>query len=411
MADCPVVAPTSDQSEVAQVSILDQLARYQDELTAIRRDLHANPELGFETHRTASAVEKNLSQYGIEVHTGIGGTGVVGVLKKGNSARTIGLRADMDALPIQEEPGRAYGSRLPKKMHACGHDGHTACLLGAARYLAAFGTFNGTVNFIFQPAEEIFGGAKAMIDDRLLERFPCDSIFGIHNRPGLDVGKYLIRAGAMMAGGASFSIEIVGKGSHGARPEASIDPVLVASHMTIALQAIVSRNISPVEAAVLSVTQVSAGDAFNVIPKTAKLGGTVRAFSLDVLGAIEERMRVIVTSIAAAFGATASMDFQLLVPPLVNDARAVDVLAQTAAALVGAENVNTSGPLLMASEDFSFMLQRCPGAFMNVGITRGDVGAALLHTPSYDFNDDAIPFGAALLAGVVERELAPDRAA
>ncbi|WJR81895.1 M20 aminoacylase family protein [Bradyrhizobium sp. NP1] len=390
------------------MAILDRVMRYQNELTEIRRDLHANPELGFDTQRTAGIVAKELAAYGLEVHTSIGGTGVVGVLRAGSSSRSTGLRADMDALPIQEESGRPYASQAPGTMHACGHDGHTACLLGAARYLAHSKNFDGTINFIFQPAEEIFGGAKAMIDDGLFDRFPCGSVFGIHNRPGLEVGKYVIRPGAMMAGGASFAIDIVGKGSHGARPEASIDPVLSAAHITVSLQAIVARNISPVEAAVLSVTQISAGDAFNVIPRTARLGGTVRAFSTGVIDTIEERMNAIVKSVASAFGATASIDFQRLVPPLVNDANATDVLIQAAASLVGAENVSSSGPLLMASEDFSYMLERCPGAFMNVGIARGEAGAALLHTPAYDFNDEAIPYGAALFAGVAERMLAPN---
>lgn len=405
MAGCPAVDPISDGLGV-KMAILDGLMRYQDELTTIRRDLHANPELGFETQRTANIVARELSAYGLEVHAGIGGAGVVGVLRKGSSSRTIGLRADMDALPIQEESGRPYASQTPNKMHACGHDGHTACLLGAARYLAGSDSFDGTINFIFQPAEEIFGGAKAMIDDGLFDRFPCGSVFGIHNRPGLAVGKYIIRPGAMMAGGASFVIDVVGKGSHGARPEASIDPVLIASQITVSLQTIVSRNISPVEAAVVSVTTISAGDAFNVIPRTARLGGTVRAFSTDIIDVIEERMNAIVRSVASAHGATASIDFRRLVPPLVNDAHATETLIQAALDLVGADNVSSSGPLLMASEDFSYMLERCPGAFVNVGITRGEIGAALLHTPAYDFNDDAIPYGAALFVGVAERVLA-----
>jgi hippurate hydrolase len=406
-AGYPVVVLTSDAVQI-EMAILDRLARYQEELAKIRQDLHANPELGFDTQRTAGIVARELSAYGLEVHTGIGGSGVVGVLKMGTSRRSIGLRADMDALPIHEESGRPYASRAPNKMHACGHDGHTTCLLGAARYLASSGSFDGTVNFIFQPAEEIFGGAKAMIDDGLFDRFPCGSIFGIHNRPGLAVGKYTIRPGAMMAGGASFAIDILGKGSHGARPEASIDPVLIASHITVSLQTIVSRNISPIEAAVLSVTQISGGDAFNVIPRTARLGGTVRAFSADVINAIEERMNMIVKSVASAFGATALMEFKRLVPPLLNDAASTEALIHAATGLVGEENVSSSGPLLMASEDFSFMLEQCPGAFMNVGITRGEIGAAFLHTPAYDFNDEAIPYGSALFAEAVERLLAPN---
>jgi hippurate hydrolase len=388
------------------MSIIDHISRYADALVAIRRDLHANPEIGFDVHRTADIVCKQLSEMGIAVHRDIGGTGVVGVLQRGSSSRSVGLRADMDALPIQEETHLPYQSTVPTRMHACGHDGHTTFLLGAARYLAEAGTFDGTVHFIFQPAEEIFGGAKAMMADGLFKRFPCDAIFGVHNRPGLAVGKYIIRPGAMMAGGASFSITINGQGSHGARPEASIDPVLTASHVAIALQSIVSRNIPPIEAAVLSVTQISGGDTFNVIPESARLGGTVRAFSSDTIRAIEGRLKAIATSVAAAFGATASVDFQLLVPPLLNDAAETDTIVQTAVELVGADNVEANGPILMASEDFSYMLQDRPGAYMNVGIAREQAGKALLHSPHYDFNDDAIPYGAALLARAAERKLA-----
>jgi amidohydrolase len=388
------------------MSIIEHIAKYSDELIAIRRDFHANPEVGFEVHRTADIVCRQLAQMGISVHREIGGTGVVGVLQLGTSSRAVGLRADMDALPIQEETGLSYQSKAPAKMHACGHDGHTTFLLGAARYLAEAGRFDGTIYFIFQPAEEIFGGAKAMMEDGLFKRFPCDAIFGVHNRPGLAVGKYIIRPGAMMAGGASFSIAIKGQGSHGARPEASIDPVLTAAHIAVALQSIVSRNITPTEAAVLSVTQISAGDAFNVIPETARLGGTVRAFSSDTILAIEECMKRIATSVAAAFGATASLDFRLLVPPLMNDAVETETIVQTAIELVGADNVSANGPTLMASEDFSFMLEDRPGAYMNVGIAGDNVGKALLHSPRYDFNDDAIPFGAALLARTAERKLA-----
>ena len=387
------------------MSLLDAINRDHSELTAIRRDLHAHPELGFEVERTAKVVASFLKQLGIEVHEGVGGLGIVGRIKKGTSAATTGLRADMDALPIKEENSFGYKSCAENRMHACGHDGHMTFLLGAAKYLVRDGRFDGTVNLIFQPAEEIFGGADAMIKDGLFERFPCDSVFAVHNRPGLPVGKYAIRPGPMMAGGASFSVTIKGRGSHGARPEASIDPVLTAAHVSVALQSIVSRNVSPIEAAVVSVTQISAGDAFNVIPETARLGGTVRAFSPDMLEAIEARVKRICTSTADAFGATAEVDFRILVPPLANDPAETEAFAAAAADLVGPESVTTSGPLLMASEDFSFMLRRKPGAFMNVGMARGSAGQALLHTPQYDFNDEAIPYGAALFARTVERKL------
>jgi amidohydrolase len=385
---------------------LKQIATDIDELTSIRQDLHRNPELGFEVHRTAEIVANELGRIGLTIHTGIGQTGLVATLRKGTSTRAIGLRADMDALPIQEENEVPYRSRHAQRMHACGHDGHTTFLLGAARYLAQFGEFDGMVHFIFQPAEEIFGGAAAMIEDGLFERFPCESVYGVHNRPGLAVGKFAIRTGGMFAGAASFQVTVTGRGSHGARPEDSIDPVLTASHITVALQSIVSRNIAPSEAAVVSVTQISGGNAFNVIPQSATLGGTVRAYSLDTIGNIEKRIRSIASSIATGFGATATVDFKLLVPPLINEESATHELCEAATDLVGVENVNTNGAALMASEDFSFMLQKCRGAYMIVGIQNDHAGAALLHTPQYNFNDAAIPYGAALLARIAERKLA-----
>lgn len=388
------------------MSIVETINRDHGELTSIRRDLHSHPEIGFEVERTSKVVIDFLKRHGIAVHERIGGLGVVGVIKKGDSAATVGLRADMDALPINEENNFGYKSEVPNRMHACGHDGHVTFLLGAAKYLARHGNFNGTVHLIFQPAEEIFGGADAMIKDQLFDRFPCDSIFAVHNRPGLEVGKFIVRSGPMMAGGASFSIRIEGRGSHGARPEASIDPVLTAAHISVALQSIVARNISPTDSAVVSVTQLSAGNAFNVIPQTATLGGTARAFSREMLDSIENRILRICNSMAEAFGATARVDFRVLVPPLINDEKETAEFAAAAIDLVGSKNVTTSGPLLMASEDFSFMLREKPGAFMNVGIARNGTGQALLHTPQYDFNDDAIPYGAALFARIAERKLA-----
>lgn len=388
------------------MGIIETISHHHGELTAIRRDLHSNPELGFEVERTAQVVTDFLKKNGIEFHERVGGLGIVAQIKKGMSKAAIGLRTDMDALPIDEQSTVAYKSCVPNRMHACGHDGHMSFLLGAAKYLADHGEFDGTVNLIFQPAEEIFGGAAAMIDDGLFERFPCDAVFAVHNRPGLDVGKFSIRPGPMMAGGASFSVTVNGRGSHGARPEASIDPVLTAAHITVALQSVVSRNVSPIEAAVVSVTQLAAGDAFNVIPQSARIGGTVRGFSPDMLAAVEARMVRICKSTAEAFGATADMDFRVLVPPLANDTAETAEFAAAATDLVGGEAVTTSGPLLMASEDFSFMLRKKPGAFMNVGIARGKVGQALLHTPQYDFNDEAIPYGSALFARIAERKLA-----
>src|ERR1700722_11236241 len=294
-----------DKQECFMSSPIEQIRRHHAELTAIRRDIHANPELGLEEHRTADLVAQKLEEWGIEVHRGVGGTGVVGVLRAGNGQATIGLRADMDALPIEEINDFAYRSRNAGKMHACGHDGHTTMLLGAARYLAETRDFNGTVNFIFQRGEEGVGGALAMLRDDLFQRFPCNAVYGMHNRPGMPVGKYGIAPGTAMAGGGFFDITITGKGAHGARPEESIDPVLVACHIGTACRGMVARNVSPRETAVLSVTRILSGDAYNVIPQTATLGGTVRVMKRETMVLVEQGMRRIASGVASGFGATA----------------------------------------------------------------------------------------------------------
>lgn len=387
------------------MDVIERIRSDQNSLVAWRHDIHAHPELGFEEKRTSELVAEKLAAFGCEVHRGIGKTGVVGRLVCGNGARAIGLRADMDALPIHEANSFAYRSRHDGRMHACGHDGHTTMLLGAARYLAETRHFDGTVHFIFQPAEEGLGGGDAMVKDGLFERFPCDAIFGMHNRPGLAVGKFSIRTGAMMAGGAYFDLTVTGRGAHGARPESGVDPVIVASHITTALQTIVSRNVKPIDTAVVSVTQIHAGDAYNVIPQQAFLRGTVRAFSQDTMALIESRMRRIATGVAEAFGAAVELDFRTVFLPLVNDAAATAFLADTAAALVGTENVNRNGNLVMASEDFSFMLNVCPGAYIQIGNGEGE-GGCEVHNPGYDFNDTILPLGASLFALLVERKLA-----
>lgn len=387
------------------MSAIDRIAEFHSELTAFRRDIHAHPELGFAESRTAEKVAQALESYGIEVHRGVGKTGVVGVLKAGNSTRTIGLRADMDALPINEANTFDHRSQHAGRMHACGHDGHTTMLLGAARYLAQSRNFDGTVHFIFQPAEEGLGGALAMIEDGLFERFPCDTIFGMHNRPRLAVGKFCAKPGAMMAGGAFFDIDITGVGAHGARPETSVDSLMVAVQIASTLQTIVSRNVRPLDTAVLSITQLHAGDAYNVIPQTARISGTVRAFSKDVMALIERNMNRIAKGTAEAMGATAEVDFRANFAPTINDPEQAEFAASICDELVGAENVDRNPPLIMASEDFSFMLEKVPGCYVNIGNGDGD-GACEVHNPSYDFNDAAIPLGSAFFVRAVERKLA-----
>jgi amidohydrolase len=389
----------------AQSRALDTIRTYHADLITIRRDLHAHPELGLDVPRTAEIVARLLEGWGIEAHRGIGGHGVVGVLRRGNGQGSVGLRADMDALPIEEATGVAYSSQLRGRMHACGHDGHTAMLLGTARYLAETRNFSGTVNFIFQPGEEGAGGALAMLADGLFTRFPCDQIYGMHNRPGSPVGQFSITPGPAMAGGAFFDIAITGKGAHGARPEASIDPVYAACQIGTALQSVVARNLPPFEMAVLSVTQIHAGDAYNVIPQTAVMRGTARAMTRATLERIEVALRRVVAGVAAAMGAQAEVDYRLIFAPLVNQADCTRIIADAAADVVGEANVDRQKAPASGSEDFSFMMEQAPGAYINLG---NGLDSAAIHNPLYDFDDEAIPFGAAMFARVVERELRRD---
>jgi amidohydrolase len=382
-------------------STLDRARQYQGELSAIRRDIHAHPELGLEEYRTADLVAQKLEEWGIEVHRGVGKTGVVGVLRNGNGQDAVGLRADMDALPILEKSEFPHGSQNPGRMHACGHDGHTTMLLGAAKYLAETRNFNGTVNFIFQPAEEGVGGALEMLKDGLFERFPCNYVYGMHNRPGLPVGRYMTGPAARAAGGAFFDIAITGKGAHGAHPQQGIDPVLVACHLGTALQSIVSRNISAMDTAVLSITRIQSGDAYNVIPQSAVMAGTVRAMKPEVMTLIEQNMRRLVSSVAAGFGAEATVDFRLIFAPMVNNEAEALAYGDAAAELVGEDSVRRDAPPGMGSEDFSFMMEQVPGAHINLG--NGD--SAALHNHLYDFNDAAIPYGVALYAAITEKKL------
>jgi amidohydrolase len=384
---------------------VESLAPLHTDMTGWRHDIHAHPELGFQESRTAELVAEQLAAFGIEVTRGVGRTGVVGTLRAGTGSGRVGLRADMDALPILEGNTFAHRSTHAGVMHACGHDGHTAMLLGAAKYLAQTRRFDGTVHFIFQPAEEGLGGAKAMIDDGLFERFPCQSVFGMHNRPKLEVGRFAVRSGPMMAGGAFFDIRVTGRGSHGARPESSVDAALVAAQIAVSLQSVVARNLAPLDSAVLSVTRIQAGDAYNVIPQTAELGGTVRAFSRDVMGAVERHMKRVAEGTAAAFGATAEVDFRVLFAPTVNHAEEAEFAARICTELVGADKVDRNPPLIMASEDFSFMLEAVPGCYLNIGNGLAD-GGCEVHNPAYDFNDRALPLGAAFFARLVETRLA-----
>ena len=386
------------------MTAIDAIAARQNEIASWRHEIHAHPELGFEESRTSDMVADKLASFGLDVHRGLGKTGVVATLQAGSSDRAIGLRADMDALPIQEANEFEHRSRHAGKMHACGHDGHTAMLLGAAHYLADHADFDGRVHFIFQPAEEGLGGARAMIADGLFERFPMTNVYGMHNNPGMPVGTFAIRPGPMMAGGAFFDIAIDGVGAHGAHPEHSVDPVIVASHITTALQTIVARNTKPVETAVLSVTQIQTGDAYNVIPQSAHMKGTVRAFDRTTMQLIEQRMREIAEGVGRGLGATIQVDFRETFAPLINAPDETEIAADAAADLVGDDNVDRKRGLLMGSEDFSYMLEACPGAYIRIGNGAGE-GSCQVHNPAYDFNDDILALGASYWARLVARKL------
>ncbi|WP_241047652.1 M20 aminoacylase family protein [Achromobacter xylosoxidans] len=377
----------------------------------LRRDLHQHPEIGFQEHRTAQRVAEQLAGWGWDVHTGIGGTGVVATLKRGQGARSIGLRADMDALAMQEANKFEHQSLNANRMHACGHDGHTAILLATAWYLAQHAQFDGTVHCIFQPAEEGGqAGAKAMIEDGLFERFPCSAVFALHNWPDLPVGSMGVRSGAFMGSSNRFRIDVDGRGAHASQPELSVDPLMCVGHILLALQTIVSRNRAPLEPAVLSVTQIHGGDAVNVIPQQAWLGGTVRTHTVDTLDMVERRMREVVAGAATTFGCTATMQFERCYPPLVNDDAQTRFAIEAMREVVGADKVSEDMPRLMGSEDFAFMLAERPGCYVLLGNGAGEhrdaghgPGPCRLHNPSYDFNDAIIPVGAAYFVTLVKR--------
>ncbi len=384
------------------MSLVDEISATHRELAAWRHEIHAKPELGFEEHATAEFVAQKLESFGIEVTRGIGKTGLVGVLREGNETRSIGLRADMDALPIQEQNNIAHRSTHDGCMHACGHDGHTIMLLAAARHLANTRNFRGQVNFIFQPAEEGIGGARAMIADQLFEKFPCDSLYAMHNGPGLGVGKFITSPGIRTAAGAFFDIHITGKGGHAAHPDKTVDPVVIAAELITALQTVVSRSINPSETAVLSVTRVHAGDAYNVIPGTAVLSGTARTLSVKLLKKIESRIEALIEGYALAFGAEVTLDFRVIFHPVLNDVIATAQAAKVCDDLVGADSVIREAPASTGSEDFSFMSEQVPGCYVILGNGKD---SAPLHNHHYDFNDEALVFGASFFARIVEHNL------
>ena len=385
------------------------LRAWHADLTAIRHALHATPELGFEEHATAELVVRQLERYGVdEIHRGLGKTGVVGVIRgrTTGSGRTVGLRADMDALPLAEENGFAHRSTVPGRMHACGHDGHTAMLLGAARWLAETRDFDGTVHLIFQPGEEGYAGARAMIEDGLFERFPCDTVYAMHNWPGLEPGTIAVKPGPIMAAADRVTITIEGKGGHGAHAYLAIDPVVVAAHVITAAQTIVSRNVGPLDAAVVSLCSIQAGHpaAMSVIPREAVITGTVRSFRAQTQDLIEARLTQLAESVAVGFGATASVHYERMYPATVNTADEAMFGAEVAEELVGAARVIRDLGPSMGAEDFSFMLQQRPGAYFRIGQGGAESGC-FLHNPRYDFNDEILPLGAALFVRLAERSL------
>jgi len=383
------------------LELIDSVLQFHTDLQKIRRDIHAHPELCYEENRTSDVIAQKLTEWGIPVLRGLGVTGVVGIVKNGSSERAIGLRADMDALPMRELNNFSHTSRHDGKMHACGHDGHTAMLLGAAHYLAKHRDFDGTVYLIFQPAEEGGAGAKRMIDDALFERCPMQAVFGMHNFPGMAVGTFGVTPGPMLASSSEFEVTIKGKGAHAAQPHQGIDPIMIAVQIAQSWQTIITRNKSPLDSGVLSITQIHAGSTTNVIPDEAKLIGTVRTFSLDVLNLIEQRMHDIAQHTAAAFDAQLEFKFHRSYPALINHAKETAFAVDVMRAIVGTDQVDAQMEPCLASEDFAFMLLEKPGCYVHIGNGGGDhrdaghgLGPCNLHNPSFDFNDDLLPIGA-----------------
>jgi amidohydrolase len=387
------------------MAIINRIGDFHDEMTAWRRDLHAHPELGFEETRTSAVVADKLRAFGLdEVHTGLAKTGVVGVLKAGAGGRAIGLRADMDALPIEEATGLPYASKHPGRMHACGHDGHTTMLLGAARYLAETRNFAGTVYFIFQPAEEMKGGGRVMLEEGLLERFPAEQVFGMHNWPRLPLGQFAMRPGPVMAAADRIEIRLTGRGGHGAMPHFARDPVIAGAQIVSALQTIVARNADPIDRAVVSITQFHAGDTDNVIPHTAMLGGTARSFTPQMRELLERRIGEIGRGIAQALDVEAVVSYERGYPATVNTEVETELAGAAAVAVVGEDKVDRAPMPVMGAEDFAFLLEQRPGSYVFIGNGGGD-DAPMVHHPQYNFNDETLPYGASYWARLVEQVL------
>jgi len=381
------------------------LGASEEEMIDLRRQLHARPELGFEEFATSDLVAKRLQEWGYEVHRGLGKTGVVGQLKRGDGKRRIGIRADMDALPIHELTNLPYASQTPGKMHACGHDGHTTILLAAAKYLAHEGSFNGTLNLIFQPAEEGLGGAKKMLEDGLFDLFPCDAVFGMHNLPGLDTGKFGFRPGPIQASSDTVIITVKGRGGHGAVPQKAIDPIVAASHIVVALQTIVSRTVAPLEMAIITVGSFHAGDAPNVIPETVELRLSVRALKAEVRALLRERIIEVVHAQAAVHRASATIDYRTGNPMVVNDVEMTRFAQQVALDWLGADRVVVDMDPVTGSEDFAYFLEQCRGSYLFIGNGDGEGGCMSHHNPHYDFNDECLTTGAGFWVKLAEKFL------
>lgn len=401
---------TSDNAAMAD-KVLPAVGEIAADMVALRHQIHAHPELAFEEFATSDLVANRLTEWGYTVHRGLAGTGVVATLKRGSGLKRLGLRADMDALPIQESTGLPYASQVPGKMHACGHDGHTAILLAAARAIAQNPGFDGTLNLIFQPAEEGLGGGRRMVEDGLFERFPCDAIFALHNMPGFPAGKFGFKDGSFMASSDSVTVTVTGRGGHGSAPHLAADPIVAAAHIVVALQTIVSRNVDPRDMAVVSVGAIHGGDAPNVIPNSVLMRLTVRAYRPDTRAMLRERITDLVQSQARTLGVQAEVEYHWRYPALVNDEAATAFARQVALDWLGEEGLLPPLQPLTGSEDFSFMLEQCPGSYLIVGNGEGEhhsTGGCMVHNPGYDFNDALLPIAASYWVQLVHRFLTPD---